>query len=150
MIEPDELKRFALLAEFSETEREALAELLDERTLPNGKSAFREGAEAEGLVLLVEGTLKLKSKRTGEVVGVLEAPAHLGAASLFSFGKREVTALAHGGATVWLLSRSGLPRLAEDSPRAAYRLAEAVAGELAGLMRTALDTLAEHDLGQSR
>lgn len=141
-----QLKHFALLAEFSEEERESLVELLEERTLPHGKSAFREGAEAEGLVLLSEGRLKLKSKRTGTVVGVLEAPAHLGAASLFAFGKREVTALADGGATIHLLSRSGLPRLADDSPRAAFRLAEAVAAELAGLVRTGLDVLAERDL----
>ena len=145
-----QLKKFALLAEFTEEEREVLADLLEERTLPDGKSAFREGAESEGMVLLAEGRLKLKSKRTGAVVGVVEAPAHLGAASLFTFGKREVTALADGGATVHLLPRSGLPRLADDFPRAAFRLAEAVASELAGLARDGLDTLAEQDLGDAK
>lgn len=144
------LKRFSLFAEFSEEEREALADLLEERTLPDGKSAFREGSEAEGMVLLTEGRLKLKSKRTGSVLGVLEAPAHLGAVSLFVFGKREVTALADGGATIQLLSRTGLPRLADDSPRAAFRLAEAVAGELAGLVRDGLDALAEHGLEDTK
>ena len=83
----DELKRFALFADFSEEDREVLSELLEKRELPNGKSAFREGSEAEGLVLLCNGRLKLKSKRTGTLVGILEAPAHLGAASLFVFGK---------------------------------------------------------------
>ena len=145
-----QLKQFVLLAEFSEEEREALADLLEERTLPDGKSAFREGAEAEGMVLLTEGRLKLKSKRTGSVLGVLEAPAHLGAVSLFAFGKREVTALADGGATIHMLPRTGLPRLADDSPRAAFRLAEAVAAELAGLVRNGLDVLAEHDLGETK
>lgn len=143
----EDLKRFRLLAEFSEDERDSLAGLLEERDLRKGKSAFREGSEGEGLVLLVEGRLNLKSKRTDAIVGVLEAPAHLGAASLFAFGKREVTALADGPAKVLLLDRTGLPRLAEDAPRAAFRLAEAVAGELATLLRQGLDTLAEHDLG---
>lgn len=146
----DDLKKFALLAEFSEDEREALADLLEERQLPTGKSAFREGAEGEGMVLLSEGRLKLKSKRTGDVVGILEAPAHLGAASLFAFGKREVTALADGIATIQLFPRSGLPRLADDAPRAAFRLAEAVACELSGLARQGLDTLAERDLGETK
>lgn len=145
-----QLKQFALLAEFTEEEREILVDLLEERSLPDGKSAFREGAESEGLVLLAEGRLKLKSKRTGAVVGVVEAPAHLGAASLFAFGKREVTALADGGATVHLLPRAGLPRLADDAPRAAFRLAEAVAAELAGLVRNGLDVLSEHDLGETK
>ncbi|HPG26500.1 MAG: cyclic nucleotide-binding domain-containing protein [Spirochaetaceae bacterium] len=132
---PERLKRFSLFAEFNEEDRDALVELLEERRLPAGKSAFREGSEAEGLVLLVEGRLKLKSRRTGGVIGTIEACQHLGAASLFALGPREVTALADGPCTIWLLPRSGLPRLADDAPRTAFRLAEAVASELAGLAR---------------
>lgn len=141
----EDLKRFALFSDFSDEDREAVAELLEARELPNGKSAFREGAEAEGLVLLCKGRLKLKSKRTGTLVGILEAPAHLGAVSLFVFGKREVTALADGPASIRCLPRSGLPRLVDDSPRAAFRLAAAVAAELAGLSRESLDLIAEGD-----
>lgn len=142
---PEDLKQFALMAEFSEEEREFLAELLEKRALLNAKSAFREGSEGEGLVLLESGKLKLKSRRTGSVVGTLEAPAHLGATSLFALGKREVTALADGPCTIWTLSRSSFSRLLDDSPRAAFRLAEAVAGELVALIREGLDTLVEKD-----
>lgn len=142
---PDDLKRFALLAEFSEEDRESLAELLEVRELPTGKSTFREGAEGEGLVLLESGRLTLKSRRTGSIVGCLEAPEHLGAASLFTFGKREVTALAEGPCTVWFLPRSSMNRLLEDAPRAAYRIAEGVAGELASLARVGLDSAAAED-----
>jgi CRP-like cAMP-binding protein len=142
----DELKHFALLAELSDDERQVLCELLEERQLPDGKSAFREGAEAEGLVLLTAGRLQLRSRRAGSAVGSLEAPQHLGAAGLFVFGKREVTALADGPCTIWVLSRASLPRLLEDAPRAAFRLAEAVAAELAALVRQRLDVLVDHDL----
>ena len=142
---PDDLKQFALMAEFSEEEREFLAELLEKRALLNAKSAFREGSEGEGLVLLESGKIKLKSRRTGSVIGTLEGPAHLGSTSLFALGKREVTALADGPCTIWTLSRSSLSRLLDDSPRAAFRLAEAVAGELVALMREGLDTLVEKD-----
>lgn len=144
-MKPEDLKQFSLLAEFSEDEREFLAELLEKRELPNGKSAFREGSEAEGLVLLEKGRLKLKSRRTGGVVGTLEAPEHLGAASLFAMGKREVTALADGPSTIWTLSRSSLSRLLEDSPRAAFRLAEAVAREAVTLVRGGLEVLVEQE-----
>lgn len=143
---PDDLKHFSLMAEFSEEDREALAEMLEERVLPNGKSAFREGSEAEGLVLLEKGRLKLKSGRRGGVICSLQAPEHLGAASLFAFGKREVTALADGACTIWVLPRSGMARLLNDAPRAAYRLAEATAGELGGLLRTGTDLLSEAEL----
>lgn len=142
---PDALKLFSLFAEFSEDDRDVFVELLEERELPNGKSAFREGSEGEGLVLLERGRLKLKSRRTGTIVGFLDAPDHLGVASLFSFGKREVTALADGPCKIWLLPRSGLSRLLADAPQAAFRLAEATAGELAGLMRSGVDRVAEAD-----
>ena len=142
---PDDLQHFSLMAEFSEEDRENLFELLDLRCLPDGKSIFREGAEGQGLVLLSEGRLKLKSRRTGSVLGVMQAPGHLGMASLFDFGKREVTAIADGAASVYLFGRSSLPRLAEDAPRTAFRLAEAVARELAVLTRGGIEALAERD-----
>jgi CRP-like cAMP-binding protein len=144
-VKPEDLKRFAMLVEFSEDERGFLAELLEKRDLPKGRSAFREGSESEGLVLLEKGRLKLKSRRTGGVIGTLEAPEHLGAASLFALGKREVTALADGPCTIWTLSRSSLSRLLDDSPRAAFRLAEAVASELGSLVRGELDALVDRD-----
>ncbi len=108
-------------AELNDEEREVVASLLEERKLADCKSAFREGSESDGLVLLESGRLKLRSARTGSVVGTLDAPDHLGAASLFSLGNREVTALADGACVVWILSRSALARLVDDSPRAAFR-----------------------------
>ena len=143
---PAALKRHALFAALNDEEREVVASLLDERKLVEGKSAFREGSESEGLVLLESGRLKLRSNRCADVVGTLQAPQHLGAASLFALGKREVTALADGPCTIWILSRSALSRLVDDCPRAAFRLAGAVAAELAGLARQSLDTLAKSDL----
>jgi CRP-like cAMP-binding protein len=141
----DELKGFALLAEFSDEDRDALAGLLDARRLVDGKSAFREGDEADGLVLLAEGELKLTSRRDVDQLGSLTAPYHLGVASLFSVGKREVTAIAQGPCELWLLPRAGLSRLAEDAPRAAFRLAEAAAAELTIFTRAGLDALLEGD-----
>ncbi|MCP4908409.1 MAG: hypothetical protein GY910_25825 [bacterium] len=149
-MKPDTLKRFQLLAEFSKEDREALAELLEERELSGGRSAFREGVAGEGLILLSEGRLTLKSDRSGSVVGALEAPAHLGAASLFSLGKREVSAFADGPVVVQTLLRTGLPRLMDDAPRAAFRLAEAVANELAGLLRQGLGAIVESDSDTER
>lgn len=144
---PAALKRFSLFAEFSDDERETLVSLLEERRLAPGKSAFREGIESEGLVLLESGRLKLRSRRTNGVVGTLDAPDHLGSASLFVLGQREVTALAEGDCVIFTLSRSALARLADDAPRAAFRLATAVVAELAGLARQGLDPLAEQSTG---
>jgi len=143
-VRASELKRFGLLSALTEEDREALADLLEVRELVDGKSAFREGSDGEGLVLLAQGQLNLKSKSHGGHIGSLTAPYHLGAVSLFALGKHEVTAVAEGDCTIWELSRFGLSRLADDAPRAAIRLAEAVITELAGLMRPGLDALVEH------
>ncbi len=144
---PDGLKRYALFAQLTDEEREFVVTLLEERKLGDGKSAFREGSESEGLILLDSGRLKLRSQRSPGVIGTLQAPDHLGAASLFAVGKREATALADGACSVWILSRSALSRLVDDCPRAAFRLAEAVAAELAGLTRQGLATLVESERG---
>ena len=143
-MKPEELKRYSLFAALTEEEREAVAALLEERRIGEGKSAFREGTESEGLVLLASGRLKLRSARTHSLIGTLEAPDHLGAASLFALGRREVTALAVGPCVLYTLSRSALSRLVDDAPRTAFRLAEAVAAELSALARRGADTLAEH------
>ena len=142
-MKPEALKRYSLFSELNDEEREVVASLLEERKLSDGKSAFREGSESDGLVLLESGRLNLRSGRTRSLVGSLEAPDHLGAASLFALGKREVTALAEGACVVFILSRSALSRLLDDSPRAAFRLAEAVAAELAGLARQSADSLVQ-------
>lgn len=144
---PDALKRYALFSQLTDEEREFVVTLLEERKLGDGKSAFREGSESDGLILLESGRLKLRSQRSPGVIGTLQAPDHLGAASLFSVGKREVTALADGACSVWILSRSALSRLVDDCPRAAFRLAEAVAAELAGLARQGLPTIVESERG---
>lgn len=143
---PSALKRFALFAELSDEERESVVGLLEKRSLLDGKSAFREGTESDGLVLLESGRLKLRSARRSGVVGTLEAPAHLGAASLFVLGPREVTALADGPCVTYTLSRSALSRLAEDAPGAAYRLAAATAADLAGIAREGIAPLSGLDL----
>jgi CRP-like cAMP-binding protein len=143
-VRASELKRFGLLSAMTEEDREALAELLEERRVVDGKSVFREGSSGEGLVLLAHGQLNLKSKSRGGYVGSVVAPDHLGAISLFSVGTREVTAVAEGECTIWELSRSRLSRLGDDAPRAAFRLAEAVMTEVAGLVRPGLDALVDH------
>lgn len=145
-MKPEDLKSFALFAELSEEEREIVCELLEERTLPDSKSVFRERAEADGLVLLASGRLRLESRRADGPVDYVEAPEYLGALSLFALGRREVTAISEGASTVWLLPRSSMSRLLDDAPRAAYRVAEAVVEGLATSLREHLDPVVEAGL----
>lgn len=137
----DELKQFALLAEFSEEDREALGELLEEQELAAGRRIFSEGNEADGLVLIVEGSARLESGRTGDSE-VVEAGHALGTLSLVAFGPREVTAKATTACSVLRLSRESFRRLVDDHPRTACHLLEAVVADLSALVRRDLDRLA--------
>ena len=89
----DDLKSFSLLAELADEDREVLFELLEPLAIRQGRSVYRETAEAEGLILIVSGTVRLSSRRF-EDLGALTDGAILGGASLFGMGCREATAKA--------------------------------------------------------
>lgn len=136
----EDLKRFSLLAELLDEDREALLELLEPEKIRQGRSVYRETAEADAMLLIVSGTVQLVSKRS-ENLGTLGAGAVLGSASLLAMGQREATVKAQSECEVWVLPRTAYRRLVDDYPRTACRLTEAIAAEIAGLLREGLDVL---------
>jgi CRP-like cAMP-binding protein len=136
-----DLKRFRLFSELTDSDRDAVTELLEPTELAAGRQCFREGQEAEGLVLVDSGELRLESRRSGEL-GSIGAGAAVGGLSLLVVGPREVTAIATVPSRVLLLSRSAFLRLSEEHPRAGLRLAQAIVAEFAGAVRQGLDWIA--------
>jgi lysophospholipid hydrolase len=136
-----ELKRFALFAELGENELELLDDLLEPVSVRAGQQLFREGQEADGLLLLHAGRLRFESARAGDL-GEVEPGAEMGAFSLVVAGRREATAVAAEDVELFRLSRTAFHRFAEDSPRGACRVLEAALRELAGSLRKGLDRLA--------
>lgn len=134
------LDRFALLRELASDERAALAKQLERIELRDGDVLFREGEEAAGLVFVASGRLRTESARAG-ALGAAGPGAAFGALSLVCVGRREVTATADGAGQILVLRRSSFRRLVEDAPRAACRLAEAIAADLGGLVREQLDAV---------
>lgn len=137
----DRLKAFTLLASFTDDDRDALAELLDEREVRAGRRIFTEGTEAEGMVLVTAGAVRIESRRTG-ASEVVEAPLALGALSLVAVGPRECTAVAESPCEVLLLPRTSFRRLVDDHPRTACRLTEGLIDDASTLIRAGLDKLA--------
>lgn len=135
-----DLKRFALLSDLTDSDREAVAELLEPIELVPGRQCFREGQEAEGLLLIDRGELRLESQRGGELGSGGEGTS-IGGLSLLLVGAREVTATAAAPTRVLQLSRAAFLRLAEDHPRAALRLVQAITTEFAGAVREGLDRM---------
>lgn len=134
------LKGFACFADLSDEEREAFAEALNELELEAGEEIFREGDEADGLVLLVQGRLRLERRAEG-LSGTLGPGAALGALSLVGVGRREVSAFADVPSRVLWLPRRAFHRVVEDSPRAAFRFVEHVLTELVAMVRPGLARL---------
>jgi CRP/FNR family cyclic AMP-dependent transcriptional regulator len=141
-----DLKAFALFASLSDTERAAVADLLERLDLDPGEQLFLEGQESEGLVLIESGGLRLSSGRAGDL-GVVPAGETLGAVALVAPGRREVTAVASEDTRVWLLSRESFQRLILDEPRASCRMLEAALVDFAGLARLGLDRFAASAAG---
>jgi CRP-like cAMP-binding protein len=139
-VNPQHLKRCAPFAGLSEEELELLEELLEPQRLVRGQPLQREGTEAEGLVLVEQGALRLETAREGVLVRC-EAGSVLGALALVRVGTRMVSAVAEDETRVRVLSRTAFHRLTEDAPRAACRILEAILGDVAGAMRAGVDPL---------
>lgn len=134
------LKAFSAFADLSEDEREEIAELLESRSLSRGETLFVEGDDADALVLVTGGSVRVESRRVPGPAS-LGAGAVLGGMALFAVGARETSASSDERAELLLLRREDFLRLAEDSPRTAGRVAMALAAEMAALVRTALGSL---------
>lgn len=138
----EELKALSFCAELTEGDREALGALLEEQRLHPGRSVFREGTESDGLVWIAEGTVRLESRRRGQL-DATGSGAALGALSLLVLGPREATAVCETPCRVLRLPRTSFRRLLDDHPRTACRLLEAIVAELGAMLRPELDRIAE-------
>ena len=132
-----ELKSFALFSDLGDAEREELAGLLEERDLSVGETLFVEGEESDALVLVLRGSVEIASRRSIEKIAV-GAGGTIGVLALFAVGARETSAVGVDASDLLLLRREEFLRFAEDHPRAAFRIAAAVAAEVAQHERAAL------------
>jgi CRP-like cAMP-binding protein len=127
MIDPAELKRFPILAELGEAEREAVADELEAVALEPGTRLFSEGEAGGSLWLLLEGCVRVASERHA-LRAELGAGETLGALSLAG-GPRRASVETTSRCRALRLGREGLARLAAHDPPAAERLLESIARE---------------------
>lgn len=134
---PNDLKQFPQLRDLSAEELEILVPLLEERAVAKGRRLASEGEEAEGMILVAEGSVRIQN--AAGHTGSLAAPAALGAVALVTVGARALTAVAAEPCRVLVLSRTAFHRFAEDAPRAAVRILEAIVTDLAALLRQGVE-----------
>lgn len=135
------LASFALLRRFGESERAAVAHHLQQIDVEAEQLIFAEGEESHSLVFVADGVLRVERDENG-VLGRAGKGEYFGALALASVGTREVRAVAERASTLFVLSRGAFLRLADESPRTACRLLEAILEDIATTSRAALPTLA--------
>jgi CRP-like cAMP-binding protein len=88
-------------------------------------------------LLVLRGSVELASRRSTEKIAV-GAGGTIGLLALFAVGARETSAVGADASDLLLLRREEFLRFAEDHPRAAFRIAAAVAAEVAQHARAVL------------
>ena len=124
-----DLKPFALFSELASEERDQLQDFLEERQVGKGRRLFEQGDEAEALLLLAEGRLRLLRDR--QEVAELGAGTSLGGACLARIGRRACTAEALEDISLFALTRESYLRLRADFPLIALAIQEALMRSMA-------------------
>ncbi len=132
-----DLKRFSLLSELSEEDREIIGEELEGLEVEAGAELYDEGEQGDGLYFVAEGEVRVESTHTG-ASAVFGPGSAIGAFSLVASGPRETRASASQRLRLLVLRRSAFRRISEAEPRVACRLLEAILRETARLGREVL------------
>jgi CRP/FNR family cyclic AMP-dependent transcriptional regulator len=117
----EQIDRIGWLAEQPAGLREALLVAARLRWLAQGEWAHGEGDEEAGVLLVLEGRLRLFAQAPGgreALIGVLGPGAAIGQSPVFGGGPRLVTAVSAGRSLVLILSDASLRRVAQDWPGA--------------------------------
>jgi CRP-like cAMP-binding protein len=103
-------------------------------TVPGGSAVFREEERAQGLFVLLEGTVEVvKEGGTGGVVVIatVEAPSVLGEMSLITDRPHSATVRARTNCDFRLLTRAQFDRLLQSESLAAYKVVATLADVIA-------------------
>jgi CRP-like cAMP-binding protein len=131
------LARCRVLRELSGEELDSLALLVEARDVSAGDSLFREGDEADEVLVIAEGAVRLERGR--ESLGLLGSGEMLGGVSLASVGLRACDAIADGDVRILALSRGAYMQLRADYPSVALALHEGLLRELAISVRALVE-----------
>lgn len=122
------IRMFELL---NEDDRQALAKVVDELTVPEGHTLFQAGDPGDSLFIVREGSIELFIKDTvGQkiVLTTAEAGDMFGELAMLDTGPRTATALALTESEVLVLDRDDLMLLFQRKPEAALHMLAALSG----------------------
>ncbi len=160
MIQRERLRAIPFFAAFPETALQIMADRGVERRFGAGETLFRAGDTAGGLMVVVEGRVRVVRQAGGraQVVHVEAAGGTLGEVPLFAGGGYPATAVAMEPTVCVVIARESLAAAIRSSPDAAFVLLERMARrvrELVGRvdrlsLRSVSARLAEYLLSRTR
>lgn len=122
------IRMFELL---NEDDRQALAQVVDELTIPAGHTLFQAGDPGDSLFIVREGTIELFIKDTAGqkiVLTVAECGDMFGELAMLDSGPRTATAIALTESGVLVLDREDLVLLFQRKPEAALHMLASLSG----------------------
>ncbi|HEU4478794.1 MAG TPA: DUF1003 domain-containing protein [Pyrinomonadaceae bacterium] len=122
------IRMFELL---NEDDRQALAQVVDELTIPAGHTLFQAGDPGESLFIVREGNIELFIKDTAGqkiVLTVAECGDMFGELAMLDSGPRTATAIALTESEVLVLDREDLVLLFQRKPEAALHMLASLSG----------------------
>jgi CRP-like cAMP-binding protein len=96
-----------------------------------GTPLYKEGDPAQGLVVLLAGTVEIMKKGAPEVLATIDAPAVFGEISLLTDGPHTATVMAKTPCQLALLTKTQFERLVREESVAAFKLLHTLAEVLA-------------------
>ncbi len=122
------IRMFELL---NEDDRQALAHVVDELTIPAGHTLFQAGDPGDSLFIVREGNIELFIKDTAGqkiVLTVAECGDMFGELAMLDSGPRTATAIALTESEVLVLDREDLVLLFQRKPEAALHMLASLSG----------------------
>lgn len=125
------LKEIDMLQDFSDTELEELASILEVINYDSGKELFREGDPGGKMYILAEGTVEIQKRRshgTGRVViSRFDRGGIIGEMSLIDRMPRSATVIAVQPSKLYVLSQEAFDAMISDNQGLAIKLLKGLA-----------------------
>lgn len=141
----DQIERMGWLADHPTGLRQALLTAARLRWLAPGEWAHGEGDEAAGILMVLEGRLRLFAQAPGDreaLIGVLGPGAAIGQSPVFGGGPRLVTAVAGARSLVLILSDAALRQVAGRWPEVWQVVAQLIYRQLQFNVQVAAERVA--------
>jgi CRP-like cAMP-binding protein len=124
------LRRAAFFASLSDDLLDELASAAIQRRYDRGQMIFLEGEPCAGLFIVAEGTVrifKLSPQGREQVLQLLGPGSTFNDVAVLDGGPNPASASAASDATLWIIARADIRRLAQTYPTLAWSLVESIA-----------------------